>query len=393
MSRKLTLSALLFLALFLFVQIADAALLRSSGRGSRSLNFSQHFYFVENQYLNNVGIKANTSDPLFSTPDPSLSYYKRIGGGGRGVTAVPTALNAGDNSCVNGYTQDQVNDIDNDESSAINAFNNAPNVGDLTNAEYDAGIAKIQEGFAQQRQTLTVGTPCVWEFEQGEALSMFGFFGLYFGDAPIDYLVNWYVDGEEMTGDINKTGGTLATPDGPIGAGWITLPETVPAFDLAPGDYNIHATVSLSSTQGRFFWENDDASDVVKIQKQCIDNPAHQTYIEALEKYNNYLFAVSDHALDPIKYPGPAVPNPGLAEPDFEICGYNSIEQFNNNEVSFAPLSFVSEPELLRILPVSSDTLPDSKPVSTPNPVSLLLLGLSSILLTRIVKKSKNKTL
>ncbi|MCF2948723.1 hypothetical protein L0668_11440 [Paraglaciecola aquimarina] len=368
MSRKLHFSAILFLALYLFVQIAEAALLRTSGRGSRSSNFSQTFYYLDNQHLNQVGIKEASYTNLFAN-----SISKTVGGGGRGLGAVP-------NTCINGYTQSDEHDKDQE----INYLHDDFNDGKISQTERDQGIDKLNFDL--------YGEPCVWEFEQGEALNMFGFFSLFFDTQDVTYDVDWFVDGKEIAGGGINTTGDLATADGQIDKGWVTL-NSAPIFDLAPGDYAVSVNVSIMSSKGKFFWENRDPSNPAgfEFNPTCIINDEHQPYIDALEKYNNYLYAVADHAADPINYPDPgpiAPPNPGDVEPAFEICGHPSID-FTSYDESFAPTLFSSEPEILRILAASADPQPDTNPVTTPNPLSILLLGLSTAFLTRRAKNSK----
>ena len=98
MSKAQRVSLTLFLLSFLCVEYAQAGLVRSSGRGSLSRQFSETFYFFDNQFVNQVGIKPEVFPERFSN-----SITRGIGGGGNGVGATP-------DTCSFGYTQDQVDD-------------------------------------------------------------------------------------------------------------------------------------------------------------------------------------------------------------------------------------------------------------------------------------------
>jgi MYXO-CTERM domain-containing protein len=349
-SHKLT---LLLLSTFLYAQFAEAVLLRSTGRGDKSNNFSQDFYYVENQYLNEIGIIDSAFD--FDGPFANKSLYNRVGGGGRGLGVVP-------NTCVVGYTQDQVDSIETDRLSAVDFFNNGPNIGNLSDAEYDAAIAAINNDFDAQVRALTVGEPCIWEFTQNDPMSMFGFFGVYFDTADITYDVKWYIDGQVLPGDIN-TAGDLDTPDGTINKGWITL-NTPDTLGLNVGDYSIYATVGLSSSTGKFFWVNRDSRNPSGFARKCSyeDNP---NYDDTIPEGPDNLFTI-------------------------ETCGYNSFKDSDpDSQVSYAQTSFTSDFETLRILAASTD--PDSTPVNAPASLGTFLLGLGALLLRRrsTVKKTK----
>lgn len=336
MHRKIHIFSLLLLTQFLYVQFAEAGLVRSSGRGSLSRNFDQGFYYVDNQYLNEVGI----IDSAWLDPSSSNIISRGVGGGGRGLGAVP-------NECIKGYVENDIFIKDEEIQFLLDDFDN----GTITQSEMDDGIASLEAGIA--------GEPCVWEFEQGEALSTFGFLSLYFGTPDVTYDVNWKILGNDtfdLFGSVN-TAGELNTPDGIIKNGSVTLSAPSP-INLTPGNYFVYVSVSLSSTEGKFFWENGEGGNEVEIARICKENPEWILYYE-------------DPSL---------VNDPNVIEPEMEICGYNSVEPFTSN-VYDAPTSFSSEPERLKILAASSN--PNITPVNAPATLGILLLGLGTVVLRR----------
>ncbi|MFQ3248503.1 hypothetical protein [Glaciecola sp.] len=365
MFGKSKIFSLLFVTSFLIAQIAEAGLVRTSGRGVFSANYDEAFYFVENQYLNEVGI----SEAAWNAPG-ILSTAAYRGGGASGLDAVPDECTKG------GTTVDEKEaielDIEDEYFSIDNRYDNA----EISQAERDA-LYLIQE----QREADLYGESCVWEFEEGESLSMFAFFGMYFGpSADINYDVKWRIDGKPtMDGEINLA--TKLAPNGVnnINEGWITL-DSIPSFALPAGDYSLRTSVSLTSSTGKFFWESGKSGEEVNLERTCIENPAFEPYVRAFEIWQNYQFALEDHNADPNTYPhpGPPPPDPGNVEPDFELCGYNSIEQ-NNFTVSSAPTFFVSEPEQLRILQASSN--PVIPAVAAPASLGVFFLGLGLVLI------------
>jgi hypothetical protein len=352
MFRQINIFTLAITSLFLYSQIADAGIVRTSGRGDLSGNYDEGYYFVDNQYLNERG---RILESAFENQFYNKSVLRTVGGGGRGLGAVP-------NDCVNGYTEDQVDSLEADRQSELNAFYDADSTSTLTDAEYDAAEQAIQNKYDGLVQALTVGEPCVWEFEQGESLSMFGFFSLFFGDADVNYNVTWNVAGQNVAGAIN-TAGNLDTPDGIINNGWVTLNADV---DLVPGDYSVFVNVSISSSTGKFFYDRNRPFDEVNFRRVCEYNPAYDDYYNALEQYENYLF-------DPNNWVGPIPLNPGSVEPDIEICGYDSVD--SSYDVVSAQRYFTSDREALRILPSSVVQNPPTTDANAPASIAMLILG------------------
>ncbi|MGJ8679679.1 hypothetical protein [Paraglaciecola sp.] len=357
MSRKIKTLTLLILTQFLYIQIADAGLLRTTGRGSLSSNFDQAFHYVDNSYLrmNSLGITDDSFDSfLFNR------ITKGVGGGGRGLGAAPS-------SCVNGYTQDQVDDFETDRDSQLYAL--------PSDSNYDASAAQINNSIDQQIQAMTVGEPCAWEFDEGEDLFAFGFFSLFFGTPDVAYDVNWLISGEGQTwslpGSVN-TVPDLDTADGIVEEGWVTLNTSAPV-DLFAGDYTISVNVALSSTNGSFFWENGDSNDTVELTRKCEFNPAWDAYYSVGGEYEQW--QTDYFAWEDAGSVGTAPVQP--TEPADEICGtasYNNDSGLRSN----APTLFYSETEILRILPINS--VPDNQTVNTPASLGVLLFGLGFLM-------------
>lgn len=331
MSVKLKLLTLPLLALFLFAQFAEATLIRSGGRGDLSLNYSEAFYYVDNQYLNEAGIVESAFDAgWFGSPKADNSIMRAIGGGGRGLGAVP-------NDCIKGYTQSDVDDLEQD----IDYWQTELSEGRITEAQFDAEVAALE--------LAVYGEPCVWEFAQGDALSMFGFFSLFFDTPAVTYDVNWLINGISIPGEIN-TAGDLLTADGTINKGWVTL-NTPPLSILAPGDYLVSVSVSLSASMGKFFWTSSEPGNQVEFQEICItkENPD---------------FDPEDN--DSLEF--------------IDVCGYDSVSRSNDLVVN-ARTMFYSDQEILRILPAT--TGPDITPVNAPASIVLLLFGIVALVIRR----------
>ncbi len=331
MSTTLKLLTLPLLVLFLFAQFAEAALTRTSGRGDLSLNFSEAFYYVDNQYLNEAGIIESAFDvDFFGSPKADNSILRIIGGGGRGLGAVP-------NDCIKGYDQSHVDDLEQD----IDYWRTELSYDRITEAQFDAEVAALE--------LAVYGEPCVWEFAQGDALSMFGFFSLYFDTPNVLYDVNWLINGLSLAGEINTTGDVL-TPDGIINKGWVTL-NTPPLSILVPGDYLVSVSVGLSASMGKFFWTSSEPGNLVEFRERCItkENPSFDPEDDDSQEF-------------------------------IDVCGYDSVSRSTDLVVD-ARTMFYSDQEILRILPAT--TGPDITPVNAPASIALLLFGLVALVIRR----------
>lgn len=302
------------LILYVVVSIAEARLIRTSGRGTFSGNFSEEFYYFDNSQLNQVGIKEDAFFNRFTN-----NVVRAIGGGSAGIGAVP-------NDCIYGYTQDDIDFVDAEISFLQDQFNN----GVITADEFDQQSQALQDSLT--------GEPCVWEFEQGEDLFAFGFYSLFFGIPDIIYDVSWNIFGngvdQTFDGDINPT--EFTTPEGTVREGWVTLNTPI---NLAPGDYQIRVSSSIATPNGKIFWSSTEPGDQVQYEERC-----------------EFIDAINDI-----------------------VCGYNSISQFNG-EISDAPTTRVSDSEILRILPSSSNP---PVTVSAPASSSIIIFGLALIGLRR----------
>lgn len=359
MSNTCRSCAPLFVLLMISVDVAQAGLLRTSGRGTLSRNIEQGFYFVPNDpdlgFINEVGIvpelgeggpdaaeAARFIDFRPTTEFFSVSSFRPVTGGRPGINAVPS-------ECLAPYNQDEVDAA----------------IADVAFQLEEEGLSADREGeLLSQLDQLESGNPfpgepCAWEFEQGEDLFTFGFFNPFDADGIL-YDVNWLISGDGLAdpvvlpGSVNPASGTA--PDGisTIDRGWVTL--NTPPPDLSPGDYFISVAVSLSSDAGEFFWESDDPSDSVGLKLVCEDNPAYDAFFE-----NPDNFDADDTLL------------PDLDVPSVNLCGFNSVDLISG-EIRTAPTSFASDREIFRI--VASPPPPPESTVATPSSLGLLLAGL-----------------
>ena len=361
MSRKLPSLALLLLAQFLVVQVAEAGLIRSSGRGTLSSQVETHYYFVRNQDLvqfsdRSYGISTAAYDAYYSS---GFSFSNTIGGGGRGISAVPTSGPTATN-CNGAYNQDQVDTIQDDID--YWASSSAPNAPDE--------LARAENAF----YTLINGSPCVWEFEQGQDIFAFGSFSMFFDTPLIDHRVLWEISGnglnETLVGSVNE-GGDIITPDGTISTGQVMVNATAPA-NLLVGDYELTAVASLSSSAGKFFFERSNtgsgsSAEVVTLGFYEEFNPAWDVWLDAfIEWENTVLFPWQD---DPNRTGSEPVFS--LPEPPETISGYRSVN--DRDEVKATETYFRSRPEILRIIAPSNTDNPTA--VNAPFTTVLLLLG------------------
>ena len=337
------------------IDAVQAGLLRTSGRGTLSRNFQQAFYFVDNSDLNEVGIEAG--DGFFFDPGiVDSAIFRGVGGGGRGIGAVP-------NACIDGYTRDDVNAAIDD---VVFELNNLDFDADPDGAE--ARARELEDRLSQlEGPNPFPGEPCVWEFEEGESLFTFGFFSLFFDTPGVTYDVDWSISGNGVSalldGAINEAG-NLPTedPEVTVNRGWVTL-DAPPPLGLTPGEYRISVSVRLLSDTGAFFWENDDPNDRVGLRRICQENPEFTAFFENDANFDDF-----------------GNIRPGVVEPPFEFCGFNSVDLETSGIYDFdlrpAPTSFFSESEILRIVAASPG--PDDDPTAVPAPPTLaaLLAGL-----------------
>ena len=324
-------SVLLVVSSFLFAEVVQAGLLRTSGRGSLSREFSEVWYYVDNADITEFG------DATFNYSfGAGIGNTKGVGGGAPGLNAVPS------DPCIASYTRSRVDDeIDfvNDEISFLSGtFGEDEDENDRIQAQID----DLDDELRQLESAFPFGNdPCVWEFEEGEDLFTFGTFQP-FGNADIGYDVEWSIFGdgvsERLEGDIQEGPNPL---DPTVQEGWVTLNAPAPA-SLVPGDYSLFVSVSLVAPEGRFFYTSSERDFEVEVRDIC--RPPED-----------------DDATE-------------------DVCGFNSFDRFSDELVT-ARTSFSTDVgEILRIVP--STTLPDDDPVTAvpaPSTLAAFLLGLLAL--------------
>lgn len=386
---KLKLGFSLFLVLFLWVEIAEARLYRGSGRSTARDQYSEATYFINNQYLNDMGVNDKYMDithPDYESVSGLFSTVKSRVGGFNGVEAVPY-------ECTKSVVaQDQFNlqsDIENLEFQ----LNDIDSYGEAyagERAEVVAALAPLEEEYNR----LYTSEPCVWEFEQGEDLFLWGAFDFYFGDADVQYDVNWTIAGNgqqwDLAGFINEDNGLTDpnTPTESIDAGSAMLSINAP-LDLAPGEYALSVSVTLSSQTGGFLYSSINHPDgPYAIERQCRYNDEFDDYGDAYTAYEATISHLNnpeyDAALD-----NWILENP---EPPSDICGYGAYQEIygtsNNTQYELIrPLTeLYSVSEMLRILPASYD-IPEEVEANAPATFGMFLLSLVGIGARRTIKK------
>lgn len=328
-------SVFLVLSTFLCVEIAQARLLRFSGRGSLSREFSETWYYVDNQFIDEFG---NATFDVSS--GSTFVSSKAVGGGGPGVNAVPS------DPCIASFTQAQVDSAIADVEDQIRFLQNSFTGDDAIDDEIERQLDDLDDQFLQLESGFPFGNdPCVWEFEEGEDLFTFGSFGPFDSD-DIGYDVSWMISGNGVSESLAGAIQDGPNPNDPsVQDGWVTLDAPAPT-SLVPGDYFLSVSVSLlpplnqaGEAAGQFFYESSDPSWPVSIQEICPFSDAAGT----------------------------------------NICGFNSID--DRDELVTARTSFSSDTEILRI--IAADTPPDDEPVLVPAPSTFAALLAGLLVLVR----------
>ncbi|WP_026374579.1 hypothetical protein [Aestuariibacter salexigens] len=351
-----------------FIGEVKADLIIYSGRGYRTRNFTNNFYYVEDEsLLNEVGVKAELLEDSwgFFEPDKlnAITQQRYVGGGGtQYVQATPA-------ECSYNYSEDEEDTLLNDTIPDIEAFWDYSNY-----ATYEEGEAALA-AYVQEIKDEFYGPnePCIWQFEQGEDISTWGFYNLFFDTPNIDYFVTWNISGANGSW----------TGSGTVGSDSVFLNVAASDANLLPGDYTISVDVSFNINQGRLFFESPDPDDPVDFKKACKSTfDSYDDEIAAYEAYNDALDAWD---------PNSGEPEP--VEPVYEICGYTSLTdlrdpnwygEFLNPYIERAdiPGSYASSyEEILRILPASADN--EVVRASAPATLSIFLTGLGAIYLRR----------
>nr|WP_136251100.1 hypothetical protein [Ningiella ruwaisensis] len=363
MTRLIYFSAVLFLSLFVFVEVATAKLIRGGGRGTISLQTEVPYYFVENDRVLQIEGSVNGRDFDTFTAMSEAAFLDRnagfgistrtIGGGSSGISAMPSFSgkpgSTKANDCNGSYTPDDVREIEDEIEFLINTGGSADNI-------------SAAEG---RLSALRTGTPCEWQLTQGDDFTAFGTFSMFFDNPLINTTIEWTISGngieKTLTGSIN-TDPDRVTEDGAIGVGEVVLDALWEDLDLLPGIYDISVSAMISSDAGMFFREQINTSsesfiDPIDLQYLSGFNPEYDAWVARKE--------AAEKAGLPFDEP----------EPQQELDGYVMADDFSeyiapSSSLFFNSTSFLlgdNPPEILRVL---------ARPVEASAPASSALLVL-----------------
>jgi hypothetical protein len=253
MSRALSVFAILFLSLFVFVEVAQAGLIRGGGRPTLSLEFTSNAFFMYDKDNTEitfdgrriVGISEDSFAKRFS-----LGSRAYINGSNNPISAFP-----GGSECETEFQEtvlrqnheivDRLGYIE-----STTAFDQG-----ISQSEFDSILFEFNEANDYITRSITID-PCIWEFGFQETISMTGLFQLVFKDnagvinPDINYRVTWLIDGNHEVGDID------------LSTGAISLNKDIA---LAGGrDYRISASVEVSSDKGNFYLEAPEKAESPK---------------------------------------------------------------------------------------------------------------------------------
>jgi hypothetical protein len=341
MSRLVQISALMFLLMFVFVEMAEAKLIRSGGRTTITYQHETNYYFVENQNIVELSSVTGMSQTAFDDRNTGFGVTtKTVGGGGSAISAVPTSGFSSSDNCNNSYDFGEV----------------AP-----------------------------VSEPCEWSITQGESLTAFGSFSLFFDNPLIDHDILWTISGngvnKTIDGRVNE-GPAINTPDGVISTGQVMLDALWSDLDLLPGIYDISVSAFVSSSAGQFFREvnllgSGTTATPINLVEREENNPAFDEWAAAREAWEiNVLFPWQD---DPNRQP--PEPTFDIPEPpptlvayimDDDSIGYRAPSNSMLFDSRFSLLQNFG-PEILRIEASSSN--PPINPVNAPATLTLVSLG------------------
>lgn len=332
---------------FFCVELAEARLLRGTGRSSPSFNDGQVVFYAAPEQLNIVGITPEAFDTGVSFFPSKVPIDQN-----RGVAAVP-------NSCIKGFD-------DNDRVAAEDFIFDLEQ--DIQNEEFGnndpAVIANLESQIAAERIKFS-NDPCGWQFEEGEALALFGAFSMAFEVPDITFDVTWNITGDgesfSLLGSVITEATT--TPDGEVflPGGGVSLEVPAPA-GLGVGDYFLSVAVTLNAP-GRFFFTEVGEVELVEV---CEENPAYIDFFQDPANFEDNDVAsgaLTDDAIGRI--------------PEQDICGYQSLNF--NDEQEFARTTYTSEAELLRIVTATGTEQGPSATVNAPSTLLCSLLGLLTL--------------
>lgn len=307
MNSPKTYATALFALLFLVVEASQAGLVRSSGRTSLSRDEGQLIYYAPTASLNSVGL----TEEAFQNRG---SLQSRVPlDVGAGVAAVPGGIGG----CLKPLQEDVVFDTED----RINELLSDQSAFEPGSPDFNA----LEDEIAALEFSIT-NDPCTWEFQEGEALDLFGAFSMFFDLPEVTYEVNWNISGNGETfvlpGEINEEGPRTSSAGDMFLQGEGVFLNTPAPLGLGVGEYDLFVSVALSAP-GEFFLTG--GFDVVEFEEVCIDE-------------------------------GP-VDDPVL------VCGYNTFDSFGPIT---APRAYFSAVESLRI--IAAD---DNGPVSVSAPSTL----------------------
>jgi len=341
MSRLVQISALMFLLIFGFVEMAEAKLIRGGGRPTTTYQHETNYYFVENQNIVELSSFTGMSQAAYDIRNSGFGVTtKTVGGGGSAISAVPTSGFSASDNCNNSYDFGEV----------------AP-----------------------------VSEPCEWSISQGDNLTAFGSFSLFFDNPLIEHEIVWTISGngfnKTINGSVNQ-GPAIDTPDGVIETGQVMLDALWSDLDLLPGIYDISVSALISSNAGQFFREvnllgsGSTATPITLIEREE-NNPAFDEWAAAREAWEiEVLFPWLDD-------PDRQLPEPtfDLPEPpqtlvayimDDDDIGYRAPSNSMGFDSRFSLLQNFGS-EILRI--EASSNNPPINPVNAPAVLTLVSLG------------------
>jgi hypothetical protein len=265
---------------------------------------------------------------------------KTVGGGGSAISAVPTSGFSSSDNCNNSYDFGEV----------------AP-----------------------------VSEPCEWSITQGESLTAFGSFSLFFDNPLIDHDILWTISGNGVSKTINGSvnqGPAINTPDGVIGTGQVMLDALWSDLNLLPGIYDISVSALVSSSAGQFFREvkllgdGTTATPITLTRKEEF-NPAHDEWIAAQAAWLIDVFDPWDKITNnPLPEPTFDIPEPPLDLEAYIMADDNNVYRAPSNSLAvdsrFSLLQNFGS-EILRI--EASSNNPPINSVNAPAVLTLVSLG------------------
>jgi len=274
--------------MFVFIDVANAAVIRSGG-GSSSLSrqFSSEWLYFNNSFLNEFGVASdfNGNINLGNVGARASSF-----GEGNDVRLFPNTKFGDGTQCYRdgvgveelNAKREELDDLTNTVTSFLDNDDNPPTVenGDDPNFVRDYNIALDALNETQAFiDDATAEEPCKWQYTKGEELSIFGSFAWLFDGlevSDISYGVNYEIAGKSLAGSIAQT--RTETPFGTKFPGSVGIDLAANALDeIAAGEYDISVRVSVSSNGNGQFFRLSNGNEVDNDIK-FVSNPADGTF-------------------------------------------------------------------------------------------------------------------